>query len=115
MSSSKNNTSAPVDAAAKVVEEKVTTVPAQANPEIATETGTGEDVEAAKKSLKDRLASVAAKLKANKKTVFIVSATVGVTALAFVKYTQQKAEQDPFTEDEQKQILDDLAADGIAG
>lgn len=136
MSNAKNNTGAtPKDVADKALAEKLV-VPAQGNVEItddgvtvttsepktdgSVDSGSGEKT---KKSYKDRLAGVTAKLKENKKTLVMVGATIAVATLAFAKYAKKQAEQalteasdeETVTEDQEKLILDDMAAGDIGG
>lgn len=125
--SDKNTTkTAPADVAAKAVEEKLV-VPAQAEGEQdgPKEPLSGEKdapelsvIEGGKKTLKERFAQVAEKVKANKKNVAIaVGAAASVATLAFVQYAKKKAEaalfeaanEETVTEDGQTETTDSAA------
>lgn len=88
---SKNVT--PADVAAKAAEEKLVTVPAQAEGEKSEETPDLTVLEGGKKSLKERLASVGEKLKANKNALVALGAVAAVATVAVVKYVKQRAEE----------------------
>lgn len=131
---SKNTTTTAADLAAQaaedglVTDEKDTkkTVPAQATAETQSEKTDGSDdaLVGTKKSLKERLASVTEKLKANKKAnkkalLVVSAAAVGMTTVAFVKYAKKQAEmagdEETLTEDEKKSIEDEMAAGELGG
>jgi hypothetical protein len=92
---SKNtNAVTPADVAA-MAEEKNATVPAQATPEVTTDSETPDltVIDGGKKSLKERLSSLAVKVKANKNAFIAVGAVAAVAAVAVVKFVKQQAEE----------------------
>lgn len=99
---SKNQNITPADLAAKAAAEGVVIptqpdekVPAEVTEEQNTDAKVvNEDGESTKKSLKDRLGSVTAKLKANKKNLALVGAAAAVATVAFLKYAKKKVEDE---------------------
>lgn len=119
---------------AKAAEEKlVTSVPAQSEKSVVegkvvesspeTETPELTVIEGDKKPLKDRVVETARKLAKDKNVILGAAAIVGTATLVFVKYAKKKAEEalvvvvdeEVLTEDEKKDIADELAAGEIGG